>query len=70
MVDQFELDNIDNESRAFLEGLFQAGFGDLPVPVLYQFHLYVVDRLGYTPLPFDNNWEEVLNLAEEIFVGD
>lgn len=63
MVNKFDFNNIDNDFRLFLEGLCQAGFGDLPISALYQFHLYIFERLGYTPLPFDDNWEEVLNLA-------
>ncbi|PHJ62439.1 hypothetical protein VF14_18015 [Nostoc linckia z18] len=70
MVDQFDCNNIDNNFRAFLEGLCQAGFGNLPISVLYQFYLYIFETFTYIPLPFDDNWEEVLNLAEEVFVGD
>ncbi len=70
MANEFDVHDIDNVSQAFLEGLCQAGFGCLPISVLYQFQLYVFQWLCYVTLPCDDNWEEVLNFAEEIFVGD
>lgn len=61
---------LSDECYAFLQALCNAGFGDLSFSTLCQFHDWIIDRFGYTPLPWDENWEEVLNFAEEIFVGD
>ncbi|MBD2387844.1 hypothetical protein [Cylindrospermum sp. FACHB-282] len=62
--------DVNNQDYAFLDGLCKAGFGNLPFCVLRQFNVLIINRFGYTPLPLDDRWEEVLNLAEEIFVGD
>lgn len=62
--------NFNNEYRLFLKAMSDQGFGSLPLSILEQFYDWIDDIFGYTPLPGDNQWEEVLNLAEEIFVGD
>lgn len=70
MINKIPNNDLTNQDCAFLEGLCDAGFGYLPVYVLSQFHVWIINKFGYTPLPLDEKWEEVLNLAEEIFIGD
>ncbi|MEH2013634.1 hypothetical protein [Nostoc sp.] len=70
MTNEIYNNDLINQNREFLEGLCNAGFGDLPVSILSQFNVWIINKFGYTPLPLDEKWEEVLNLAEEIFIGD
>lgn len=58
------------ELELFLKGLCEVGFGNLPYDVLCSFRESVRQRFGYIPLPEDEKWEDVLNFAEEVFVGD
>ncbi|MBH8552406.1 hypothetical protein I8751_08460 [Nostocaceae cyanobacterium CENA357] len=70
MKNKIHNNDLSNQSYMFLEGLCKAGFGEFPISVLSQFHVFIMNKFGYTPLPLNEKWEEVLNLAEEIFIGD
>jgi hypothetical protein len=50
--------------------MIETGFGSLPKAVLASFHQAVVEYYGYTPLPGDKDWEDVLENAAKTFAHD